>query len=162
MDHTNLVANGEQTAAAVEGGAHDERGGAGVLFHHVTPTADWFHSYLTPSEHYIPVRADLTDLREKYEWAETYQEQARRISENGTKFMRWMGTEEGFAKLYEERLVAPLRGVIEAYEGVPQSLMVLINQRSREVENSKEGNGGGFTIVGRCDGKSGNSCQVVS
>ena len=60
------------------------------------------------------------------------------------------------------RPVAPLRGVIEAYEGVPQSLMVLINQRSREVENSKEGNGGGFTIVGRCDGKSGNSCQVVS
>ena len=59
-----------------------------------------------------------------------------------------MGTEEGFAKLYEERLVVPLRGVIEAYEGVPQSLMVLINQRSREVENSKEGNGGGLRLWG--------------
>jgi len=132
----------------------------GVLFHHVTPTADWFHSYLTPWEHYIPVRADLTDLREKYEWAETNQEQARRISENGTEFVRWMGSEEGFAKLYEERLVAPLRDAIEAYEGVPQSLMVLINQRSREMENTV--GGVGFAIVGRCDGRSGNSCEVVS
>ena len=87
----------------------------GVLFHHVTPTKDWFHDLLVPWEHYIPIQTDLSDLREKYEWAESHQDEARRISENGTRFAQWMASVEGFGQLYEAYLAAPLRNVINAY-----------------------------------------------
>jgi len=87
----------------------------GVLFHHVTPTKDWFHDLLVPWEHYIPINTDLSDLREKYEWAESHQDEARRISESGTSFVRWMASVEGFGQLYEAYLVAPLRNAINAY-----------------------------------------------
>lgn len=57
----------------------------GLLFHHITPTRDYIHDQIHPWVHYVPVREDLTDLMEKLEWAETHQDEARRISENATE-----------------------------------------------------------------------------
>jgi hypothetical protein len=37
----------------------------GVLFHHETPTRDWYHEEMEPWKHHIPVNWDLTDLRAK-------------------------------------------------------------------------------------------------
>ena len=51
----------------------------GVLFHHVTPTKDYFHDLLVPYVHYIPVKDDLSDLREKYEWPRAGRHGVRRI-----------------------------------------------------------------------------------
>eukprot|EP00957_Ditylum_brightwellii_P118707 9054058-Ditylum_brightwellii.AAC.1 len=36
----------------------------GVLFHHETLTRDWFYDEVKPWVHYIPVKMDLSDLRE--------------------------------------------------------------------------------------------------
>ena len=41
----------------------------GLLFHHETPMKDWFFDDLKPWVHYIPIEWDLSDLREKFEWA---------------------------------------------------------------------------------------------
>lgn len=90
----------------------------GLLFHHVTPTKDYLHDRLVPWRHYLPVAEDLSDLRSKFDWAESHPEKARWIAQQGAEFMRWMGSEEGIDELFREDLVAPLRRAIEAYQPV--------------------------------------------
>jgi hypothetical protein len=40
---------------------------------------DIFYHFLKPYEHYIPVRYDLIDLEEKFEWMEKNPEECKRI-----------------------------------------------------------------------------------
>lgn len=87
----------------------------GVLFHHVTPTKDYLHDLLLPWVHYIPVVADLSDLRERYEWAESHPHHARRISEAATALVASFRTSEGFEALHRRFYEEPLRQVVEAY-----------------------------------------------
>mmetsp|Transcript_31328 Transcript_31328/g.66475 ORF Transcript_31328/g.66475 Transcript_31328/m.66475 type:complete len:838 (+) Transcript_31328:137-2650(+) len=88
----------------------------GVLFHHETSTYDWFHEDLLPWIHYIPVSAGLSDLREKYLWAEAHPREAQAIAEAGTAFMRYMGTEEYWERIVERTFVFRLKPYIDAYE----------------------------------------------
>jgi len=126
----------------------------GVLFHHVTPTKDWFHDMLVPWVHYIPINTDLSDLREKYEWAESHPDEARRISENGTSFVRWMASVEGFGRLYEAYLATPLRNAMLAYQNsVPSEY-----EGKRVLDIIIEKGNGEFTIVSTCSGLRMNSC----
>ena len=90
----------------------------GLLFHHVTPTKDYFHDHLKPWKHYIPVRADLKDLKSKYDWAESHPIEAKRIADAGTDFMRRLGNNEGFRELFQADFVEPMRRIIEAYQPV--------------------------------------------
>ena len=90
----------------------------GLLFHHVTPMKDYIHDHLVPWRHYIPVSADLNDLKSKFDWAESHPVEAKRIADEGTKFMRELGTPQGFEKIFEQDFVKPLRQVIEAYRPV--------------------------------------------
>jgi len=134
----------------------------GLLFHHVTPTRDWFHDLLVPWTHYVPVNMDLTDLREKFEWAESHPAEAKKIAEAGTEFARWMGSQGGFAQLYERHLVDPLRRVLEAYEPMksnhPPQYQQLNDKSTLEfITDANEG----FTIVGRCSGLHMNSCSKL-
>jgi len=43
---------------------------------------------LEPYQHYIPVKADFSDLVEKVEWAIAHDDHARAIAQNGTRFVR--------------------------------------------------------------------------
>ncbi|KAK7940012.1 hypothetical protein WMY93_003338 [Mugilogobius chulae] len=47
-----------------------------------------FYSQIQPWEHYIPIRADLSDLLEKIQWAKDHDEQARSIAQKGQQFAR--------------------------------------------------------------------------
>ena len=127
----------------------------GLLFHHMTPTKDYFHDLLVPWEHYVPINTDLSDLREKYEWAESHPLEAKQISENGTRFARWMGSMEGFGQMYEQHIVAPLQNTLRAYKPVPpmhegKSVLDIITESS-EI----------FTVVGRCSGLHKSSCEEL-
>lgn len=93
----------------------------GLLFHHVTPTKDYVHDRLVPWRHYVPVSEDLTDLRAKFDWAEGHPREARRIADRGAAFMRDLGTDEGFGRMFQEDFVEPLRRAIEAYDPVETS-----------------------------------------
>ena len=90
----------------------------GLLFHHVTPTKDYIHDYMKPWIHYVPIKADLSDLREKYEWAESHPEAAEMIASQGSDLMRHLGTPQGFGEMYQEVFVDQVRQVIEAYQPV--------------------------------------------
>ena len=47
----------------------------GLLFHHMTPTKVWFHDLMIPWVHFVPVSLDLSDLRQKFIWAESHPEE---------------------------------------------------------------------------------------
>lgn len=66
---------------------------------------DYFYEDLKPWIHYIPVRADLSDLMEKIYWAETHFEEAWAIAENTYQFAI-----ENFA---EDKVLARVRSVAE-------------------------------------------------
>ncbi|KAL7495686.1 hypothetical protein ACHAWT_006868 [Skeletonema menzelii] len=96
-------------------GTTDKLAMPGVLFHHITSTKDYIHDHLLPWVHYVPIQSDLSDLREKVDWAETRPDEARMIAERATEFMRQMGTPEGYESLFIEDIVKPLKAVIDAY-----------------------------------------------
>lgn len=98
----------------------------GLLFHHMTPTKDYIHDYLVPWRHYIPVSADLHDLKRKYDWAESHPVESKRIAEEGTKLARYLTSPEGYQEVLDRDIVEPLRRVIDAY----QPLSVLHGQTS--------------------------------
>ncbi|CAL1582737.1 unnamed protein product [Knipowitschia caucasica] len=47
-----------------------------------------FYSQLQPWIHYVPIRADLSDLLEKIQWAKNHDDQARSIAQRGQQFAR--------------------------------------------------------------------------
>lgn len=87
----------------------------GVLFHHVTPTKDFFHDELVPLEHYIPVELDLSDLRERYEWAEAHPRKARRIADAGRDFVARMRSDAWLERTYKRYFDAELGAIVDAY-----------------------------------------------
>lgn len=88
----------------------------GVLFHHNTGTVDWFHEHLVPWIHYIPVEEDLSDLHEKFLWAESHQHKVQEIARHSTEFVRRMGRPEGMDELYRKHLLKPLEDVIANFD----------------------------------------------
>nr|KAG5708979.1 hypothetical protein BaRGS_004618 [Batillaria attramentaria] len=47
-----------------------------------------FYKRLTPWEHYIPFKRDLSDLLDKIQWAREHDEEAQKISKNAQEFVR--------------------------------------------------------------------------
>ena len=54
----------------------------------------WVDHILKPMKHYIPIKADLSDLHEKLEWCEKHDDKARKIAENGYLFAKKVLTKE--------------------------------------------------------------------
>jgi hypothetical protein len=74
----------------------------GLLFHHETPSKDWFYETLERWNHYIPIRTDLSDLDSKYKWAEQNQQKARDIARNATDFVRKLFSYNNLQITYEK------------------------------------------------------------
>lgn len=59
-----------------------------LIFKHTSPNVQWFYKGLEPNVHYIPLRADCSDLAEKIEWAIQHDEEAQKISQNAHHFAK--------------------------------------------------------------------------
>ncbi|KAJ6557089.1 glycosyl transferase family 90-domain-containing protein [Mycena sp. CBHHK59/15] len=59
---------------------------SGSLVFKSTAFKEYFNNWMRPYEHYVPVRADLSDLVEKLEWVLEHEEEARMIQETGRLF----------------------------------------------------------------------------
>lgn len=84
----------------------------GVLFHHETSMKDSYFDELAAWTHYIPVKEDLSDLREKYEWAESHEKECRQIVRNAHAWIRRFDSREGMLRHNYERLAKPLAEVL--------------------------------------------------
>jgi Glycosyl transferase family 90 len=82
-------------------GTLDKLAMPGLLFHHETPAKDWYYDNLIPWKHYIPIRTDLSDLFEKYQWAVKNDREARSIAAAGTQFANELLSSTTMAMYYE-------------------------------------------------------------
>lgn len=48
----------------------------------------WYYHHIKPWEHFVPIKADLSDLEEQLDWVRTHSDQARQIAANGQDFAR--------------------------------------------------------------------------
>jgi hypothetical protein len=55
----------------------------GLVFRAYSGKMDWWHVYLEPWKHYVPIREDMQDLKEKWEWAKAHPEESYRIAQAG-------------------------------------------------------------------------------
>uniref|UniRef100_A0A6U0E7Y8 Glycosyl transferase CAP10 domain-containing protein n=1 Tax=Helicotheca tamesis TaxID=374047 RepID=A0A6U0E7Y8_9STRA len=99
----------------------------GVLFHHETISRDWFYDELQPWKHYIPVKMDLSDLREKYDWAEAHPDECQAMSEAATEFLVKMDTQQYYDETYAKYFVEHLGEVMNAYQPGSETLESIIH-----------------------------------
>lgn len=83
--------------------------------HHETPTKDFFYDEMMPWTHYIPVKTDLSDLKEKFDWAEANPEGAMLIAAEGTRFAEYLTSSKYMSKVYQELFTDYLGKVVDAY-----------------------------------------------
>ncbi|KAL3809515.1 hypothetical protein ACHAXA_001246 [Cyclostephanos tholiformis] len=124
-------------------GTLDKLGMPGLLFHHETSAKDYFHDEILPWVHYVPVNEDLSDLKEKYDWAEANSDEARQISDAGTKYVQNRSEPEVMRQSYERYFIHSLRNVLAAY--VPMSDRVEAKIQMAEWLAK-------WSMVGRCSG----------
>ena len=46
----------------------------------------WFHKYLQPGVHYIPIKSDLSNLLQQIDWAQQHDKECQTIAKNSLKF----------------------------------------------------------------------------
>ena len=132
----------------------------GLLFHHVTPMKDYIHDHLKAWIHYIPVSADLKDLKQKFDWAQAHPQEAKRIADAATEFMKELGTPQGFGRIYKQDFVQPLQRVIDAYQ--PVSLLRTYGGKgSAVVDVLAQLESSGYVPILGCSGNSLDSCQPI-
>jgi hypothetical protein len=59
-----------------------------LVFKQMTLNIQWYYGPLHPYEHFIPVKEDLSDLIEQYQWALDHDEEAKQIAINATEFVK--------------------------------------------------------------------------
>ncbi|KAJ6532869.1 glycosyl transferase family 90-domain-containing protein [Mycena vulgaris] len=90
---------------------------SGSLVFKSTVFEEYFNDWLRPFEHYVPVKADLSDLVQQIEWANAHPDEARLIQQKGLEFARRVLTDDQndcyfFAVLLEwARLQDYVRGI---------------------------------------------------
>lgn len=65
----------------------------------------WFSKYLTPMFHYVPVKADLSDLVQQVQWCIDNDEQCRTIAENALEFYEQYLSYDGVLDYLQKTLI---------------------------------------------------------
>jgi Glycosyl transferase family 90 len=104
----------------------------GVLFHHETPTKDWFFDLMDPWVHYIPVQTDLGDLRSRYQWAEDHPDKAKQIATASTKLAEYLLSPEYLNQVYQDLFVEYLGKVVASYQPLDMSWQDCVAQYQKQ------------------------------
>lgn len=65
----------------------------------------WFHDFLKPYVHYVPVKFDLSDLVAKIEWCREHDEECKKIAENALTFSSVFLSKDGVLDYMQALLV---------------------------------------------------------
>jgi hypothetical protein len=68
----------------------------------------WYYEELEPWTHFVPLKSDLSDLRERIAWCRANSDQCRRIAANGQSFI--------LARDFETEVARSVHRVQEAYK----------------------------------------------
>jgi hypothetical protein len=75
------------------------------IFYVAREPVAFFENDLKPFVHYIPVKADLSDLEEKYIWAEENYEEAKQIAKNMTEYALTHLKKDMVIKYYADKIL---------------------------------------------------------
>ena len=64
----------------------------------------WFFDLLIPYKHYIPIKNDLSDLKNQIEWCKNNDDKCKAISKNASKFYKKYLTKKGIIKYFKKLL----------------------------------------------------------
>jgi hypothetical protein len=131
----------------------------GVLFHHETMMKDWFFDLMIPWVHYIPFTWDLSDLEERYRWAEANQGRCREISQAASDLARYLFSPKYMERLYNELYRDYLGQVIEAYRPTTIEMQYSGQTIQTHFINTYDKDGYELTPVSVCDSK---GCKTKS
>ncbi|KAJ7479490.1 glycosyl transferase family 90-domain-containing protein [Mycena latifolia] len=67
---------------------------SGSLVFKATAFEEYFNDWLRPFEHYVPVKADLSNLADRIRWANVHPDEARLIQQRGLEFSRRVLTDD--------------------------------------------------------------------
>lgn len=95
-----------------------------VVFKVLSHYEQWYYDRLKPWIHYIPVRGDLSDLQEKFEWALLNDDECRKIAMAGREFATGLTYQQEIQNI---QLVHNTKELFEKYAVVnnPTSLPLL-------------------------------------
>lgn len=95
----------------------------------------WYRHMLKPFVHFVPVKADLSDLVEKIKWCKKHDTKCKEIAENAKKFAATYLTKDGILD-YLQKLLFEIKKAngVYLYNSVPLSEI----QRERELSILKE------------------------
>lgn len=85
----------------------------GVLLHHETMMKDSYFDLLTPYEHYLPLKTDLSNLEELMRWVESNPTKAQTISRNAAEWVREFRKPANLLRHNYETVVKPLAKVLD-------------------------------------------------
>lgn len=112
----------------------------GLVFHQEAPTKDWFFDHIQPWVHYVPIEMSLSDLYEKYTWAQENPKEAQKIAEAGRSFVKSMTEDHFLARAYQKYFVETLGQVVRSYSSSDTDLdSILDYYRSRGFELFENG-----------------------
>lgn len=132
----------------------------GVLFHHETLMKDWFFTDLMiPWKHYIPVDWDLSNLKERYEWAEENPARCKEISQAATELVKYIFSEEYMEDLYQYLYRDHLGRIIDAYQPTELEKTEHGSKVQDYFKNTYENDGFRFYKVFQCIDK---KCEETS
>lgn len=114
---------------------------------------DWFFDLMIPWVHYIPVRWDLSDLEERYHWAEANPGRCQEISHAASGLARYLLSEEYMEKLYHDLYGTYMGKVIEAYQPTDEEKQLSGWTLQAHFINTYEKDGFEVTPVSKCDEK---------
>lgn len=60
----------------------------GLVLKQKSSHMQWYYGAMEPGVHYLEVKGDLSDLREKYDWAQGHQTESQRISDQAQRFVQ--------------------------------------------------------------------------
>lgn len=102
---------------------------ASLVFRVDSPMADFYDAELHPWVHYVPVASDLSDLAERYLWAQNNQAQAREIAATGAVYARDMSAE----KMWASYASLPLGEARKAYRVAGTAPAALVSDEYRQL-----------------------------
>ena len=100
---------------------------ASLVFRADSPMADFYDAELQPWVHYVPVAWDLSNLAERYLWAQNNQAKAREIAAAGAVYARDMSAE----KMWASYASLPLGQARKAYHVVGPATVGVVQVGTR-------------------------------
>lgn len=93
----------------------------------------WFQNLLKPYKHYIPIKADLSDLIDRIKWAKSHDKECEEIAKNAKQFYNTYLQKEGVLN-YLQELIGKLKKVTGVYL-YNNPVEIQINSQIKLMEN---------------------------